>query len=79
MSSTAGTIKTCVTMVLMLTIGLIYDVFGRKTPLLIFVSILVLVELIYPFIENEMEYYTISAISSFFPVVITNPFIPDLI
>ena len=49
MASNAGTIRTIVGLILMLNIGLIYDLFGRKMPLLIFVAVLVVIEVTFPF------------------------------
>ena len=63
----------------MMNIGLIYDVFGRKVPLLIFVAILIVTELTFPFLTNVRQYYITAMFTSLLTIIITNPFIPDLI
>ena len=74
-----GSISTSGTILLGLTIGLIYDVFGRKMPLIIFIIISAIAEAFFPFLRNENELYI--AIIFLVPVhiIVTNPFIPDLI
>jgi hypothetical protein len=59
--------------------GLIYDTFGRKMPILIFLLICVLAEVSFSFLTNEYEFYMATIFLMPLQIIVTNPFIPDLI
>jgi hypothetical protein len=61
-----------------LVIGLIYDVFGRKTPILIFLLIVCTAFIQVPFMtcEADLVWFAICLIT--LPCITANPFVPDL-
>jgi len=67
------------TFILNIVLGIIYDVFGRKTPILFFLVITCLAVAAYPFLESVEELYILAILLTPLPIVISNPFVPDLI
>jgi MFS family permease len=60
-------------------LGTIYDIFGRKTPILVFLVISCLAFSSLPFLESVFELYIFAILEIPIGVLISNPFIPDLI
>ena len=59
--------------------GTIYDLFGRKPPMLVFVFISCIAYSSLPFLESVFELYLFSILEIPVGALISNPFIPDLI
>lgn len=59
--------------------GVLYDLCGRKLPIIVFMVLSTIAYTSFPFLKNESEYY----VSAFFliplPIISSNPFVPDLI
>jgi hypothetical protein len=64
---------------IVLSIGVIYDIYGRKKPFLLAWTLETLVLFVYPFNKDIFLYYFISALSVPLTAVFTLPFVPDLI
>lgn len=59
-------------------IGLIYDVFGRRRPIQVFLIIVVIGQCMYPFITTRLWFYIAAFMTAPLVVINTNPFVPDL-
>jgi hypothetical protein len=59
--------------------GVIYDLYGRKTPVVIFLIVSSLAFSSFPFLKTEYEFYFAAAFLMTLPIVNTNPFVADLI
>ena len=59
--------------------GLIYDVCGRKTPLIVFIIVTIVVEACFPFLKSAKEFYFATLFEIPLYIIVTNPFIPDLV
>ena len=60
-------------------IGFIYDIFGRKVPIMIFMLISACGFAQVPFMTSESDLFLFALCLIPLPVIVTNPFIPDLI
>ena len=75
----SGSISTTGVIILGMAMGLIYDVVGRKTPLIIFIVVTIVVEAFFPFLKSAKEFYIATLFEIPLYIIVTNPFIPDLI
>lgn len=59
--------------------GLIYDLYGRKVPLLFFLLLSSVVVFCFPFLEDEVDFYYAIIFVIPLHILASNPFVPDLI
>lgn len=62
-----------------MSIGVVYDIYGRRLPFLSAWALASIAVFIYPFNTNEYVYYFISTLLVPLTALFTIPFIPDLI
>tara|TARA_B110000285_G_C14831101_1_gene470934 strand:+ start:469 stop:669 length:201 start_codon:yes stop_codon:yes gene_type:complete len=62
-----------------MSIGVIYDIYGRKKPFLLAWTLASLAMFVYPFNKEIYLYYFISALIVPLTAMFTLPFVPDLI
>lgn len=60
-------------------LGMIYDLYGRKVPMLVFLLISCVAIGSLPFLQTETDLYLYAIISIPLPILISNPFVPDLV
>ena len=59
--------------------GFVYDIYGRKVPLLIFLVASSMAILFFPFIQNEYDFYWATIFILPLHILMSNPWVPDLI
>jgi len=59
--------------------GFIYDIYGRKTPLLIFLTMSVFAVGFFPFIQTVYDFYWAIVFIMPLNILMSNPWVPDLI
>ena len=75
----SGTIQAIGGITMVLFIGVIYDTFGRKIPMIWSIFVCIIGQFMFPFIKNEFEYYVASMFLVPLPILLVNPWIPDLV
>ena len=64
---------------MMIFIGVVYDTFGRKIPMIISLVVCIIGQFSFPFLRDTFEFYVASMFLVPLPVLLVNPWIPDLI
>ena len=64
---------------IVMSVGVIYDIYGRRKPFLLAWVLACIATFIYPFVTNKILYYMVSVLIVPLTAVFTIPFIPDLI
>jgi MFS family permease len=62
-----------------MSVGVIYDLYGRRKPFLAAWILACLATFVYPFVTNKYLYYVVSVFLVPLTAIFTIPFIPDLI
>ena len=63
----------------MIFFGVIYDTWGRRLPMIISLCVCILGQFMYPYITTMSGFYFVSVLIVPLPVLLLNPWIPDLI
>ena len=75
----AGTISALGGIILMMLFGVVYDTWGRRLPMVISLCVCIVGQFMFPLITTEQEFYIVSIMLVPLPVLLLNPWIPDLI
>lgn len=59
--------------------GFIYDLYGRKTPMLIFLVFSAFAVFLFPFVQTEVDFYYVIVFILPLQILLSNPWIPDLV
>jgi MFS family permease len=59
--------------------GFIYDLYGRKTPMIIFLLFSSFAMFLFPFVHTEWEFYHVIVFILPLNILMGNPWVPDLI
>jgi MFS family permease len=62
-----------------MSVGVIYDLYGRRKPFLTAWILACVAVFVYPFVTNRVLYYFVNVLLVPLTAVFTIPFIPDLI
>ena len=65
--------------IMSLILGLLYDVVGRRVPLMIAFIFVIFGQFMLPFIRTVAAYYISGVLFISLPVLLNNPWVPDLI
>lgn len=79
MSSNAISITVFGSIFLNVIIGVVYDIYGRKNPIMLFLILSSFAYMSFPYLKNETEFYIAACCLMALPIVNTNPFVADLI
>ena len=59
--------------------GFVYDLYGRKTPILIFLVLSVVAVALVPWVQTENQFYTVILLALPLNIIMGSPWVPDLI